>query len=119
MNIILTLLFLQVVHWIADFIIQTDWQAKNKSKSNLALFYHIRSYVFTFWILGIFIFDASLWTIFVVINGFLHYITDYFTSRLNSYFWGKGDTHSFFISVGADQLIHTATLYLTFYYFFN
>jgi hypothetical protein len=30
-------LVLLVCHWIADFVLQSDWQASNKSKSNVAL----------------------------------------------------------------------------------
>lgn len=34
-------------HWVADFIAQTDWMAKNKSKSWLALTDHIVAYIVT------------------------------------------------------------------------
>jgi hypothetical protein len=49
----------------------------------------------------------------VAINGVLHWITDYFTSRLNAHLWQAKRTKAFWIGIGADQLIHTTTLLLT------
>jgi hypothetical protein len=35
---------LLAVHWVADFVLQTNWQARNKSKSNVALSRHVLVY---------------------------------------------------------------------------
>jgi hypothetical protein len=43
-----------------------------------------------------------------------HTITDYFTSRLNSKLWKKGDVHNFFVSIGFDQVLHYVQLFLTY-----
>jgi hypothetical protein len=32
------------IHWIADFVLQTHWQATNKSKNNIALTQHVTTY---------------------------------------------------------------------------
>lgn len=45
-----------------------------------------------------------------------HTTTDFFTSRLNSKLWAKGDVHNFFVSVLFDQFLHFVQLFLTFYY---
>src|SRR5258705_12177595 len=37
-------LALLVSHWIADFVMQTHWQATNKSKNNIALSHHVLVY---------------------------------------------------------------------------
>lgn len=37
-----------VAHGIADYWVQTDWQAQNKSKNPVALWRHVGSYSFTF-----------------------------------------------------------------------
>lgn len=105
-------LSLLVAHWLADFVFQTHWQSINKSKNNVALFRHVMIYTFiigAFCAIIIFPFDIRV-TVFVAINGVLHFITDYFTSRLNAYLWAKKDVHNFFVSVGFDQLIHQLTL---------
>lgn len=52
---------------------------------------------------------------FVPITFIFHTITDYFTNRLNSKLWAKGDVHNFFVSVGFDQCLHYVQLFLTYY----
>jgi hypothetical protein len=55
----------------------------------------------------------SLW--FSTLTFIFHWSTDYVTSRLNSKLWAKGDVHNFFVSVGFDQVLHYAQLFLTYY----
>lgn len=132
MDLILTLLGILFIHFIADFAIQTDWQAKNKSKNNWALFKHVFTYSATFAaailvMFSIFVFNhnnflAAKWfeggALFVGVTFATHFITDYFTSRLNTKLWEAGRVHDFFCSIGFDQFLHNATLFLTFYWIF-
>lgn len=108
-----------VIHWIADFVFQTHWQAINKSKNNYALTIHVLVYS-TIW--GIICNAYSILTgnyymlaLFPIITFISHWITDYFTSRLNSKLWKDGHVHNFFISIGFDQLLHYIQLILTYY----
>lgn len=110
------------IHWVADFVLQTHWQAINKSKDNKALLVHTATYSFVWFCLGsiwvLFNMDVyNHWslTIFTLITFVTHTITDYFTSRLNSKLWAKGDVHNFFVSVGFDQVLHYLQLFLTYY----
>ena len=125
----LTVIFLVIfIHWVADFVFQTHWQATNKSTNNKALLQHVGTYtliwfvVFFGWIVysnHILEMDASAHghgteiLLFFPITFVAHFITDYFTSRLNSYLWKKGDIHNFFVSVGFDQVLHYVQLFLT------
>ena len=113
------LLWLLTVHFIADFVLQSDWMAQNKSKSNEALSAHVAIYTVCLLIGAIplaFILGhhggvmMGLW---VAINGGAHFATDYVTSRINSRLWATKQVHNFFVGVGADQLIHALTLGLT------
>lgn len=118
---IFTIIF---IHWVADFVFQTHWQATNKSKNNIALTYHVGTYSLT-WLIPIAILfyigpfnllGGILFSImFTCITFICHWITDYYTSRLNSKLWAKGDVHNFFVSVGADQCLHYVQLFLTYY----
>jgi len=114
-KVVLALLFL---HWVADFLLQTDWQAKNKSKNNNALLRHtaIYSLVFTIaaTIYGIYTVNDFFGLSFGFITFVCHTITDYITSRINTYLYAKGDVHNFFVSVGFDQFLHFAQLLITF-----
>lgn len=97
-------------HWFADFILQTHEMAINKSKSNYWLTKHVMSYMtgilpialLVMYLSGSFV-GAFLWW---MLNGGLHWVTDYNTSRWTSKLWAKQETHNFFIVIGLDQFIH-------------
>jgi hypothetical protein len=101
-------------HWVADFVLQTDWQALNKSKNNVALSRHVLVYTACLGAVSAVLFGPGrLWLLFVVGNGLLHFGTDYCTSRWSSRLYAKQDLHNFFVVIGFDQLIHQATLAAT------
>ena len=117
-----------VIHWIADFVLQTDKQAKGKSKNWSDLLMHTLTYSLVWIGIGLIwmLFDIKnasniagmvLW--FFPITFITHTIIDYFTSRLNSKLWAKGQTHNFFVSVGFDQILHYIQLFLTYYLLFK
>lgn len=109
-----------IIHWVADFMLQTNEQAKGKSSDMGCLLAHTSSYTLLWFfcitpyslIIGV---SAVLPIIFCAITFFMHTITDYYTSRLNKYLWEKKDVHNFFVSVGGDQILHYMQLFLTFY----
>ncbi len=112
------------IHWFADFVLQTDKQAKGKSKNWHDLLSHTAIYS-TIWIWGIAIIwrvegtfesDILFWysLLFALTTFICHTITDYFTSRLNSKLWEQGKVHLFFVSIGFDQLLHFVQLLLTY-----
>jgi hypothetical protein len=108
-----------LAHFVGDWLLQTNYQALNKSKNNEALTFHVLSYSACFlpWGLGF-----ASW-VFIT-----HWITDYFTSRCgtklwfielgqpyatNLYDWAKVDMKKrglFWKLIGADQTIHYITL---------
>lgn len=112
-----TIFTVLLFHWLGDFFAQTYYQSINKSKKFSVLLKHtsIYSMIVT---LGVFLFSAiplSLIAvgIFFAVTLLTHTATDFITSRINSYFWNKGDMHNFFVSVGFDQLLHYVTLFVT------
>lgn len=107
------------IHWVGDFVLQSDWMAKNKSKNILALSSHVFVYTTYLFITSLLLFnDYKAWVIFTLINGGLHFIIDFVTSIITSYYWSKGDTHNFFVMVGFDQYIHTSCLLISFYWLY-
>lgn len=108
--VVLTIL---IIHWLGDFVLQTDEQAKGKSSDNGCLSAHVLSYSLA-WIMPA-VFLVGPWApIFIAITAVCHWTTDYFTSRLNTKLYKKGDIHHFFVSIGFDQILHYVQLFLTY-----
>lgn len=116
MNVILIFIML-LIHWFGDFVLQTDEQAKNKSSSDKALTEHVFTYTLM-WVLpatiGAIYYNSGGLIFFPAITLAAHWITDYFTSRLNKKLYEKGKIHEFFVSIGFDQILHYTQLILTF-----
>ena len=100
------ILLLGLIHFVADFVFQSNYVAQNKSKSNVVLLKHVVIYSLPFILFGS--------VIFVIINMLLHFCIDYCTSRMTSKLWAKGDVHNFFVVIGFDQFLHLCCLVLTY-----
>ena len=94
-----------LIHWLADFVFQTDKMAKGKSKNWSDLLNHTGTYSVIWLILGLtwvlsinmatsnnYLFDYKNVILFSFITFIAHTITDYFTSRLNSKLAPKEET---------------------------
>lgn len=93
------------IHWLADFVCQTDKMAKGKSKSNKWLSFHILTYTMILLI--------PFGPRYALVNGAVHFCVDYITSRITSKLWAKGQVHNFFVVIGIDQAIHMTCLIYT------
>lgn len=115
--IVLTILFF---HWLADFVLQSEDQAKNKSTSWSYLISHTVQYSL-FWIMPVIIYAIfthntnGLPLLFIPITFIAHTATDYYTSRVNKVLWDNQKVHDFFVSIGFDQFLHFVQLLLTYY----
>jgi hypothetical protein len=112
-------LWLLTIHWIADFVLQTDWMAVNKSKNILALLAHIGFYSVALFV------GFAIWCelphdttyrvfAFVGLTAVFHFVTDAITSTITSYLWQKEERHWFFVVIGFDQFLHYLQLILTY-----
>ena len=104
---VIVLVALVWIHFIADFVLQNDRMAINKSKSNAILAYHVSVYSFCFFPFGI---------RFFLINWVLHFCTDYVSSRISSALWKADKRHLFFVVIGIDQALHMTALILTYWW---
>ena len=113
-------LWILVIHFLADFGLQTHEQATLKGSSNKWLFYHVGVYSLI-WLICSLIFFGEIWNaiLFSLITFIFHYATDWTTSRIGKPFWEKKDLHNGFVIVGFDQVLHYIQLYYTFKYVIN
>lgn len=95
------------IHFIADFILQSDKMAKGKANSIGWLTAHVAVYSFPLFIFGV---------KYAVINGVAHWCTDYVTSKISSRLYKENKIHWFFIVIGFDQALHLTTLIYTLKY---
>lgn len=122
--ILYAFLWLLFVHFIADFVLQSNWMAQNKSKDWTALSAHVLVYTSVLWfgvvlLLATFYLTPVAMVMYALANGALHFATDAVTSRINSRLWEAKRVHGFFVGVGADQFIHAFTLGISLAYLFN
>lgn len=126
-----------ITHWFADFVLQTDKQARGKSSSWACLLAHTINYSIVWMAVLPFYVQCSMLNLlyFILITFGMHTLTDYFTSRLNTKLTPKRDLtythvdkqlvyfpegenyHNFFVSIGFDQILHYVQLFLTFLLF--
>ena len=100
---VLNLLAIVWMHFVADFLLQSDRMALNKSKSNTWLAAHCSVYG-----------ACMLWVFagwrFALVAGILHFAVDWATSRGTSLLWARNERHWFFALIGLDQAIHMTLL---------
>jgi uncharacterized membrane protein YbhN (UPF0104 family) len=129
-----------LVHYIGDFMFQTENQALGKSTNFKQLISHTLTYTLVFYIafalwcayqnhFGHITPEVLGWTakvfLFFPITFVCHTIIDFFTSKIASkkfknkeYYTGLPNFGAFSI-IGLDQVIHYATLFATYYFVTN
>lgn len=112
--IVATIFFL---HWLGDFVFQSQRMAENKKWDHVELLMHVAVYGFTiFWVIATI--DQTLRNQFFVwwsINVLLHLLIDAVTSRASAWEWEKKNVHDFFVIIGLDQMAHMMCLFGTFF----
>ena len=93
------------LHWIGDFLLQTRYMAVNKSTSNKTLLSHMIMYSLPLLLIN---------PMFALVNGVLHGMVDYVTSRLSSKAYKENNMHMFFSIIGLDQFLHTVCLLVSY-----
>lgn len=127
------------IHTLADFMLQTRWQAQNKSHNMIALASHVLTYSMVMGVAGLFLilpFDFEKyfinWVYWILFNFAAHFLTDFVTSRLLAYNYSqmiiyqsegnscKSDFYQklFWGWIGNDQMIHILSLVWSYYLFF-
>ena len=112
----MTILYvLLIAHFVGDFICQSDWMALNKSKRWDALAWHICAYSAVLFLITMWVSPREFpqFGAFIAVNAPAHFMQDAITSRINARLWQANQRHLFFVGIGADQLLHYVTLFVT------
>lgn len=105
---------LLITHWLGDYVFQTSKMALGKSKHLKWLSMHVLAYTGVLSVCALVVFPLKIALSYTLINGVLHGITDYFTSKLAAKY--QDNPRIFFPVLGFDQLLHVLTLYVTYLY---
>jgi hypothetical protein len=89
------------IHTLADFFLQTRTMGTKKSSSLKWLGMHVLVYSLPLLYFG--------WK-FAIIQGVLHFIVDYFTSRWGKWAYENDNMYLFWGIIGLDQAIHLTCL---------
>lgn len=109
-----TVMFILLIHFLADFALQTHQQATLKGIQNKFLFFHVAVYSMVWWLALLSYGHTGLDVIYFVFLTFIfHFATDYLTSRIGKPFWESKDLHNGFVVVGFDQILHYLQLFYT------
>jgi len=120
-----TIFIILIVHYIADFIMQTEIMASKKSENIYWLGTHCFIYgVGIFFLLFLcnilsFIVISSYFYLFLFAlgNAIFHFLIDFTTSKIETYFYLKKMNRAFFNVIGIDQLAHVIILLISFNFF--
>lgn len=119
-NIILELIALLILkHFIVDFLLQWEYQWKNKGTFGHpggilhAALHGIATYLCLIWPNGMLLLPAWLLYSLAVGDSVIHYFVDWAKMTINKYFdWKPETSPMFWYLLGLDQLLHYATYLL-------
>lgn len=94
-----------ILHFIADFLCQSQKMGETKSEDFSMIILHSAIYSLPF------IFISPLYAF---INGILHGGVDNVTSKWTKKLYNKKEYHWFFVVIGFDQMVHMLTLFATY-----
>ena len=123
------ILYIIIIHWVADFIFQDEKWATEKSKSIKMLLYHTSTYSVIWFFMNVIVVLSGygkynqhifgMLVFFPLVTFIFHTITDFFTSKLVSKLFKNGELGSSipnfgaFTYIGYDQVLHYIQLFLT------
>ncbi len=99
-------------HGVGDYLLQTTSMATQKSVSQKWLLLHVFTYTLVLLATGNIVFSWQVALGYAIFNGALHFITDFFTSKLARRYQEK--PRVYYPILGFDQLVHVSCLYWTF-----
>ena len=115
------IIFMLLAHLIGDFFLQSQYMSENKSKDVGVLFVHVLFYTITiFAVTFLYIIISKEYQMifmlptYYILNGVLHFIIDFITSKITSRLYKQNKIYWFFVTIGCDQTLHFICLFGTY-----
>ena len=105
-----SLIVLLLVHWLADFALQTEKQANNKNHSLIALGGHVLTYGISMGIAMLCLYPCRKMAISAGLLAASHFLIDFVTSKITHRLYEEKRYHDFFVVIGFDQFLHLLTI---------
>jgi hypothetical protein len=110
-----TLLVIFFSHWVGDYLFQTTPMALRKGTSLYWLSLHVLVYTGTILVFSAFVLGGMSALKFGMMSGALHWIVDFFTSRIAPRVIHR--PRVYYPLIGFDQFLHIASLLITLAWF--
>jgi hypothetical protein len=101
-------------HFIGDFLLQTNHMALNKAHSMSWLSIHVITYTAVLASFSFSLLDINSWYLFFLINGGLHWVVDFITSKVIYRLNKLPNKKWYYTGIGFDQFLHAACLIMTY-----
>lgn len=104
-----------LIHLIGDFFLQGNKMSKNKANYPLSLIQHVSIYTLSFVVLSPLVLGLTIQQglIYSLLNGVLHLIVDWGTSKMKFKFWNNNE-NKYLKYVSLDQILHITILIVTY-----
>jgi hypothetical protein len=114
------IIYVLFVHFVSDYVFQSNSIIEYKSKHWVWLMIHVLSYISILTVgilIGSLFFKYNLGFIwkFLLININAHWITEYFTSRRIEKYRKKSKTRNMMLLIGLEQFIILSAIFLSFH----
>jgi len=110
----MTFAIILFAHWLGDFVFQSSDMALKKNRSIKWLTIHVLTYSVIILLFVIFLFPLDLAIYYFLVNGVIHWLVDFFTSKAAARYYKK--PRVFYPILGFDQFLHVLTLYYSLLY---
>lgn len=113
------IILIMFIHLIGDMFFQGNKLSTKKASKLSALLKHTSIYTLVLIICSPLMLnlDFKQTLIFALLNGALHLIVDYYTSKLKNKYW-ETDENKYILTVGLDHFIHLTLLIVSYYTLF-
>jgi hypothetical protein len=111
----MTFSLLLLAHWIGDFALQSSEMASRKSHSIRWLSLHVLTYGAVLGLFSFVLFPYHVAWKYLLVNVLLHFITDFFTSKLAAQY--QKNLRIFYPIIGFDQMLHMLAIFWSLQFF--